>query len=538
MANLRSDVRVYGVGRWPTWSSPGSPSQPEPPRISFVDPRVVVDPEKPALLFGNDQRSYRELEQRSDALAHVLIDLGAGPDTPVAVMLPNGFEIIEAGIATAKAGCYFLPLNWHLGPEEVGWILADSQAPVLISHIDLAPTVEAAMVQAPRCAALVVGDGPRGTYEHRLAEAPKSPPDRPGRRVTPGYRFYTSGTTGRPRGVEADPGHEDRSGGTSRAVIDLWGIRSSDVFLVSGPIYHAAGSYAFISVHAGATVAILPRFEARAWLAAVEQHQASATLMVPAHFIRVLEVPEAEWHLFDLSSLRLIIHGAAPCPVPVKRRFIDALPGAEVWELYAGSEGAGTRISPQEWLERPGSVGRAWPGVEVTIRDDQGRSLPPGSTGLVYMTSRRRFHYHNDPEKTAAAWQGDAFTLGDIGFVDPDGYLHLTDRKADVVIRGGVNIYPAEIERALSTHPAVVDCAVFGAPDERLGEIVRALVEVRGPVKAGELADHCRSQLALFKCPQDIVFIDELPRDPSGKVRKRHLRDQAWEGRTNKIRTG
>jgi long-chain acyl-CoA synthetase len=317
----------------------------------------------------------------------------------------------------------------------------------------------------------------------------------------------------------------------------MWGIDSSDVFLATGPIYHAAGSYAFLSVHAGATVSVLPKFDGPSWLESVDRHRVSVTLMVPAHFIRVLEVPAEKWRKFDLSSLRLVLHAAAPCPISVKRRIMDALPSAAIWEFYGASEGGVSRISPEEWLERPGSVGRPWPGVEVTIRGEEGEMLGTGETGLVYMTSPGgRFKYHQDPTKTAAAWQGDTYTLGDVGHLDSDGYLYLTDRAADVVIRGGVNIYPAEIEQVLASHPAVVDCAVFGVPDERSGEALRALVELRTPTDAAELIEHCRAHLAAFKCPQEIIVIPELPRDPSGKVRKRHLRDQAWEGHANRIR--
>ncbi|MFZ0664970.1 MAG: acyl-CoA synthetase, partial [Acidimicrobiales bacterium] len=201
------------------------------------------------------------------------------------------------------------------------------------------------------------------------------------------------------------------------------------------------------------------------------------------------------------------------------------------------SEGGVSRISPQEWRERPGSVGRPWPGVSVTIHREDGELLGTGETGLVFMTSPGgKFKYHKDKDKTEAAWQGDSYTLGDVGHLDSDGYLYLTDRSADVVIRGGVNIYPAEIEQALALHPAVVDCAVFGVPDERSGEALRALVELRTPTDAAELAEHCRTHLAAYKCPQEIIEVPELPRDPSGKVRKRHLRDQAWEGQANRIR--
>lgn len=504
--------------------------------FGFVDPEVDLSKDKPAVLIGDESLSYGELERRSAAFANVIVDRGIAVDDPVAVMLPNCFEILEVGIATAKAGAALLPVNWHLGPEEVGWILADSGARMLVSSVDLAETARKALDAAPDCRLILVGDDSSDGYESLIEAAPSGDPDVDSR-ASLSYRFYTSGTTGRPRGVERDTATDDRTGASTRRVLQMWGIGSSDTFLATGPIYHAAGSYAFLCLHAGATVAVLPKFDGHAWLEAVDRHKVTVTLMVPAHFIRVLEVPEPEWGRYDLSSLRLVLHAAAPCPVSVKRRIMDALPGAEIWEFYGASEGGVSRISPGEWRERPGSVGLPWPGVDVTIHSEDGDVLPTGETGLVYMTSPGgRFSYHNDAGKTRAAWQGDRYTLGDVGHLDDAGYLYLTDRAADVVIRGGVNIYPAEIEQVLATHPAVVDCAVFGVPDERSGEAVRALVELRTETDVSELLEHCKAHLALYKCPQEIIEVPELPRDPSGKVRKRHLRDEAWEGHANRIR--
>jgi long-chain acyl-CoA synthetase len=223
--------------------------------------------------------------------------------------------------------------------------------------------------------------------------------------------------------------------------------------------------------------------------------------------------------------------------VPVKERILDALAPAEVWELYGASEGGATRISPSEWRERPGSVGTPWPGVEVRVLDDDGRALPPGDTGLVYIrpSGGARFHYHDDPEKTESVWRDDAFTVGDVGHLDADGYLYLTDRASDMVIRGGVNIYPREIEDVLFTHPAVVDCAVFGVPDDRLGERLHAVIETRAPVTDADLDAFCRARVADYKVPASWELVAELPRHPNGKVLKRLLREQAWTGRETKI---
>jgi len=252
----------------------------------------------------------------------------------------------------------------------------------------------------------------------------------------------------------------------------------------------------------------------------------STTFMTPAHFIRILEVPEDERAKFDVSSLRLIIHGGAPCPVPVKERIIDVLAPGEVHELYGASEGGATRITPAEWRAHPGSVGTPWPGTEILIVGDDGELCPVGEDGIVYIRppGGLRFEYHNDAEKTAGAWRDDAFTVGDIGHLDADGYLYITDRVSDMVLWGGVNVYPREIEEVLHTHPDVVDCAVFGIPDDRYGEVLKAVVEVRTPVDADAIRSHVRERLADYKVPSVVEFVDELPRDPNGKVLKRLLK--------------
>jgi long-chain acyl-CoA synthetase len=342
--------------------------------------------------------------------------------------------------------------------------------------------------------------------------------------------FYTSGTTARPKGVVhgglAD--HQNRLRAMEGQVA-LWSWTVDEVYVMSGPAYHASHlGWSLCSLYIGATTVITEQFDARGWLAEVDRHRGTRTFMVPAHFIRILELPEDERKAIDVSSLTLIVHAAAPCPVAVKYRMMDSFPDAEIHELYGASEGGATKISPAEWRAKPGSVGRPWPGVEIRILDEEGTSVPTGQPGLVYIrpAGPQRFSYRNDDQATSAAWHDDAFTVGDIGFLDEDGYLSITDRVSDMVLWGGVNIAPREIEEVLFEHPAVVDCAVFGVPHQRDGEQLMAMVQLRYPVGTDVLADHVGATLAKYKVPRLWEVVDELPRDVNGKVRKRQLRQR------------
>ena len=486
----------------------------------FAD-NVASRPTHAAVVEAGRVTTYAQLDADADRLAGALVAAGVEAGGRMAVMLANSTAFVASLAASAKLGASCLTLNWHLRSDEVAWILDDSGAAALVSDRALGPQVES--VTTGRSVPVLWADalpgdgGAAGTAP--VAARPDRFPDRfPYRFPAPWSVLYTSGTSGRPKGVVhgamADP---EVIAMVQGALADMWGYGPDDVHLVAGPMYHAGpAGYANSTLFVGGTVVLMGGWEAREFLRLVEAHRVTTTFLTPAHFIRLLEVPDDERARYDLSSLRHVIHAGAPCPVGVKRRIIAALPAAEVWELYGMSEGGATRVSGADWLEHPGTVGRPWPGVEIRILDPA--TLAPvaaGQEGLVYVRpAHGRFEYHNDPDKTAATWLDDAFTVGDVGRLDDGGYLYLTDRLSDLVIRSGVNIYPRMVEEALHTHPAVVDCAVFGVPDERDGEVPVAVVEVRQAATPDELARWCRDRLDPYSCPVRIDLVDTLPRDP------------------------
>jgi long-chain acyl-CoA synthetase len=506
--------------------------------------QVVSAAGKPAFVEAERVTTFGAFGERASRLAALLARRGTGAGDRVAIMLPNSTEFFEVWAAAAELEASVVLVNWHLKRDELTYILRDSGARVLVAHRTLRDAYAGA-VDGLGCTLLLIGDASDGAGDGddaELAAALRAPgtegPASVHAAALAAPVFYTSGTTGRPKGVVHGAFDAARAVAAQQGQVALWGWQADDVYILSGPAYHAGpGGFVMSALFVGATSVILPAWDAREWLRLVERHRVTLSFMTPAHFIRILEVPDDERAQYDLSSLRLIVHGGAPCPVPVKRRILNALAPAAVWELYGASEGGATRISPDEWLTHPGSVGLPWPGVDVRILDDDGTPKPAGEPGMVYIApaAGARFHYHDDTDKTAQAWRDDAFTVGDIGYLDADGYLYLTDRASDMVLRGGVNVYPREIEEVLYAHPAVVDCAVIGIPDERYGEALRAVVEVRSPVTVDELRSHTAAALADYKVPTEFEFVDELPRHPNGKVMKRFLREQAWAGRDTNI---
>ena len=488
--------------------------------------------------------SYAELAATADQFGRGLQALGLGPGACVAGMLPNGSAALALYFAALQTGLYVVPVNWHLAAAEVAYILRDSGATAFLAHEKFAGVAAAAADQAgiDPGARFAVGAVPGFTP---LAELGADGAGRPELRTLGAPMVYTSGTSGRPKGVRraltgADP---DRVPATATWFFGLFGLRPFDdhVHLCCSPLYHTAVlNFATIAVQFGHPVVLLDRFDPQTMLALIERHRATYTHMVPTQFRRLLALPETVRDRYDVSSMRAAIHSAAPCPQEVKRQMLGWW-GPVVIEYYAATEGGGTGITAREWLARPGSVGRAWPGAEVRVLDERGDDLPVGETGLVYLgMGTSTFDYHKDEEKTLASRARGMFTVGDVGYLDADGYLYLCDRKSDVIISGGVNIYPAEIEAELSCHPAVADVAVFGIPHEEWGEEIKAVVEpadwiAPGPELTAELLDFLSGRIAKFKLPASIDYLAELPRDPNGKLYKRRLRDPYWTGRDRAI---
>jgi long-chain acyl-CoA synthetase len=485
-------------------------------------------PDHIALRQGDETRTYAELDDRARRVAHALAALGVQRGDRVAVMIPNSFEFYEAIHGAGRVGAVVVPVNIHFKADETGWVVTDSGA----SAVVVAEPLESSLHGVPEVPRLVVGAG--GGYEAALANAPASgevdPPDVIGD-AWPTVMAYTSGTTGRPKGVAIGEDDFRRRAVNIAAGGQRWGFGPDDVHLLVGPSYHMGPLY-WSQMHLafGGSVVVMPKWDTCECLGLIERWRVTNVHMVPANFTRILALPEDERNKFDVSSLKIVVHAAAPCPVPLKRAFMDFVGTDKVWEYYGASEGGGTVISPQEWLEHPGSVGRPFPGNEFAILDDDGNELPAGEVGTIYAKpAESSFEYHNDPEKTASSHRGSWFTVGDAGYLDEDGYLYLTDRKSDMVISGGVNIYPREIEDALYQHAEVIDCAVLGVPDDEWGEILYAVVQRRddSSLDADGVVAWCREKLADYKRPRVVEFVDELPRDPNGKVRKPKLRE-AW----------
>ncbi|MGH3206535.1 MAG: acyl-CoA synthetase [Trebonia sp.] len=502
-------------------------------------------PDAPALFEPDGSVvSYGALAARADQLGRGLQALGLGPGDTVAGMLPNGSAALALFFAAMQTGLYVVPVNWHLAAAEVAYILGDSGAGAFVAHERFADVAAAAADQAGISADARLADGavPGFAPLYSLGAGGEG---RPRERTAGAPMVYTSGTSGRPKGVRRPLAGEDPDAlpMMSTWFFGVFGLKPFDghVHLCCSPLYHTAVlNFAIHSVQLGHPVVLMDRFDPEGTLALIERHRVTHSHMVPTQFRRLLALPGPVRGRYDVGSMRVAIHSAAPCPQEVKRRMIDWW-GAVITEYYAATEGGGTIITAGEWLARPGSVGAAWPGSEVRVLADGGDDAPAGQTGLVYLRmGTSTFDYHNDRDKTLAARARGMFTVGDIGYLDPEGYLYLCDRKSDMIISGGVNIYPAEIEAELSCHPAVDDVAVFGIPHDEWGEEIKAVVQpadgtAAGPGLTAELLAFLGGRIAKFKLPRTIDYVAELPRDPNGKLYKRRLRDPYWAGRERVI---
>jgi long-chain acyl-CoA synthetase len=505
--------------------------------------RGLTDPHRIALIDASGTPySYGWFSWRANQWANALQAAGVRPQDRVCLVAQNSADYLVVVLACMQIGVRLVPVNYHLTQADIEYVLADSGARAVVVDAEVPEAVAAARASG---AQLKVALGEVEGFESAdklIVGASEVPP----RERQPGQRmYYTSGTTGRPKGVvkRQPTGEPDELAiRSSLALFESSGREASSdgVTLVSGPLYHAAPLGAAVgALHLGQTVVLMGKWDPVAFLTVVQTHRVTSATMVPTMFERLLKLPEDVRGSYDVSSLRVVTHAGAPCAQATKRAMIEWF-GPILNEFYAASEGGGTMVTSAEWLERPGTVGRPQHNSAILILDDDDQPVPVGTVGRVFMKLREPFEYHNDAAKTDRAIVGDFFTAGDIGYVDEDGYLFLSDRSADVIIAGGVNIYPAEIEAELNQHPAVADVAVIGVPHPEWGEEVKAVVQlVPGyeptPALAEELLAFGRERLAKFKVPRSIDFTESLPRSDSGKLFKRLIRDQYWNNGERRI---
>ena len=510
-----------------------------------------VDRERPAVIMGASGAAltYGELEDRSARFARVLRQLGLRRGDHYAVFMENNLAYHEVVWAGMRSGLYVTAINSHLTPGEAAYIVHDCGARVLVTSAALGEAALAMVAETPGVEArFAVGGGVAGhlDYGEAIAAQPSGPLGEEQRGMV---MLYSSGTTGRPKGVKfplppADgPLGEHELARNNQATTFAYG--PDTVYLSPAPLYHSAPLRVSLAVQTlGGTVVVMEKFDAELALALIERERVTHSQWVPTMFVRMLKLPEEVRSRYDLSSHRIAVHAAAPCPVEVKEQML-AWWGPIINEYYSGTENIGTTtITAEDWLAHKGSVGQAAVGTVIHICDDEGRELGPGAVGTIYMElPGATFEYHGQKEKTGSvrhpeheSWR----TLGDIGHLDEDGYLYLTDRKAFMIISGGVNIYPQEIEDVLLAHPKVLDAAVFGVPNDEMGQEVKAVVqplrfEDAGPGLEGELRSWCTDRLAGYKRPRSYDFEAQLPRLDNGKLYKTALRDRYWEGRTTKV---
>lgn len=515
----------------------------------YVAKHAAATPDKPALIMGETGEviTFAEYEARANKVAWLLRDLGLRRGDHVAFFCENHPRYFELQGGAERAGLYYTCVNSHLRPDELAYVVTDCQARVLVTSAGLREVAHAA---APKCPGVELfldldaesADGAYRPYLDAVGRYPAGPiPDE----QLGAAMLYSSGTTGRPKGIlrplpEFSP--SDPLPVTAFVSEVLFAMRPGMTYLSPAPAYHSAPQAAVAAaMRLGATTIVMERFDPERYLSLLERHQVTHSQVVPTMFSRMLKLPEDVRRRYDVSSLEIVVHAAAPCPVPVKQAMIDWF-GPVIREYYGATEANGfTVCTSEEWLAHRGTVGRPVLG-ELLVLDPDGNACPVGQPGVVWFRGATNFEYFGDPVKTAESRDpsGETSTVGDMGYVDDDGYLFLTDRTSFMIISGGVNVYPQEVENLLVTYPKVMDAAVFGVPNDDLGEEVKAVVQpfdgiAPGPELEAELIAFCRGELATIKCPRSVDFVDELPRRPTGKLAKAELRKRYWEGHTSAI---
>ncbi len=506
-----------------------------------MHPGIIAEqnPQKTAYIMAGSGESvtFGELERAANQAAHLFRSLGLQRGDHIAILLENHPRFFQICWAAQRAGLYYTPISWRLQTAEVEYIVNNCGASVFVSSYARRDVLRDLTDRTPGVRHRYMLDGVLPgwqPWEEAVFRQPGSPITDPAEGQA---MLYSSGTTGYPKGVKK-PLPEAAYGDleTPNYLEVLYGADEHSIYLSPAPLYHAAPlGFTMGCLRHGVQVVVMEHFDAEQALRCIERYRVTHSQWVPTMFVRMLKLPEAVRVRYDLSSLRCAIHAAAPCPIPIKEEMIEWW-GPILYEYYAGTEGNGfVQLNSREWLAHKGSVGRPL-NCEIHICDDEGRELPAGEPGTIYFAGGGQFEYYKDAEKTAGSRHPEGWTtLGDVGYLDDDGYLYLTDRKHFMIISGGVNIYPQEAENVLITHPAVMDVAVFGVPNEEFGEEVKAVVQPRtmaeaGPELALELLEYCRGRLSHIKCPRSIDFRAELPRHPTGKLYKRLLKDEYWAG--------
>ncbi|WP_372779436.1 AMP-binding protein [Litorivivens sp.] len=495
-------------------------------------------PTRRAICSEHGNRDFQTLNQRANQIARCLREAGLKAGDPIALVCGNRPEFVEVVMASHRLGLRLTPVNWHLKPEEIAYIVDDCEARALFADIRISEAATAAAKLSSRLVMqLSIGGVISGfdALESAIADFSGEDIDEPARGSV---MQYTSGTTGRPKGVlrkQADPAKAAEMQQLITAVFQYQPESGTDCSLATGPLYHAGpfNLCMLTPLSAGIGIVLMDKWEPEQTLKLIAEHRVTHSFFVPTMFNRLLQLPESVRKAYDISSLRFVIHGAAPCPPSVKQQMLDWF-GPIIWELFAGTEGPGTFVSPQEWLAKPGTVGKPGPD-QVRILDESGKPVEAGEEGQIWMINPpdSKFEYFKAPEKTASAQRDGYYTAGDIGYLDTDGYLFLTGRSAETIISGGVNIYPQEIDDVLAKHPAVADVACVGVPNEEWGEEVKALVQLvpgatGDAALAKELQTFCSEHLSSQKVPRSVEYLDEIPRSEAGKVYRKALRDRYW----------